>query len=374
MDAQSPSALRPLMRVVFRADASIHIGTGHVMRCLTLADALRAQGAQCRFICRPHQGNLLAFIAQRGHEAIALAPPEAEFVPPLSPTHASWLGTDWLTDAEQTRTALDSIPVDWLIVDHYALDQRWEAYLSDLYQNLMVIDDLADRPHACDLLLDQTLGRVASDYSGHVDHAKTQFLLGPRYALLRPEFSKWRSYSLQRRAKCTEVKQLLITMGGVDKDNATGKVLELLKSSPLHQDFRVTVVMGSHAPWLKSVQEQATNMPFSTQVLVGVNNMAQLMAESDLAIGAAGSTSWERCCLGLPCLVMVLAENQKEGASALQHMGAAIAIESFSDLPDILFNVLSIQQINSLYAMSAVAAEVTDGLGVEYVVNRIAYT
>ena len=128
-----------------------------------------------------------------------------------------------------------------------------------------------------------------------------------------PEFAALRAYSLQRRAR-PQLRQLLITMGGVDKDNATGEVLTALRVCPLPADCQITVVMGTTAPWLSEVEQLARDMPWPTRVLVGVNDMARLMAESDLAIGAAGATSWERCCLGLPTAMFVLAENQKYAA------------------------------------------------------------
>jgi UDP-2,4-diacetamido-2,4,6-trideoxy-beta-L-altropyranose hydrolase len=312
------------MRIAFRADASLQIGTGHVMRCLTLADALRERGSQSTFICRPHAGHLLGLIKQRGHEAIALPPADEAFIAPADPFHAKWLGTDWASDATQTSQALGEQVVDWLVVDHYALDRRWEQAQRPHTRRIMAIDDLADRPHDCDLLLDQNLGRQTQDYCGLLSR-QTQTLIGPAYALLRPEFAQWREYSLQRRAN-PQIKNLLITMGGVDPDNATGQVLDALTHCELPSELRITVVMGPQAPWLAQVQTQAATMPRPTQVLAGVNNMAQLMAESDLCIGAAGSTSWERCCLGLPAIQLVLADNQKEAALALTEMSAALSI------------------------------------------------
>lgn len=312
------------MRIAFRTDASLQIGTGHVMRCLTLADALRERGAQSTFICRPHAGHLLDLIQRRGHTAKALAPADDAFTAPADPTHAKWLGTDWASDAAQTQQALGEQVVDWLVVDHYALDRRWEQTMRPHTRRIMAIDDLADRPHDCDLLLDQNLGRQAKDYGGLLSR-HTQTLIGPPYALLRPEFAQWREHSLHRRAQ-PQLKNLLITMGGVDQTNATGQVLDALTHCELPADLRITVVMGPTAPWLSQIQAQATAMPRPTQVLAGVSNMAQLMAESDLCIGAAGSTSWERCCLGLPAIQLVLADNQKEAALALTEMSAALSI------------------------------------------------
>ena len=351
------------VRIAFRADASVQIGTGHVMRCLTLADALRERGAECVFICRPHTGHLLDLIAQRGHKAAALPALAADTTQVrAAPAHSHWLGTDWASDAEDTRQALGAESVDWLVVDHYALDARWERTLRQTCQRLMVIDDLADRPHDCDLLLDQNLGRTIENYRDLlIPHATA--LIGPQYALLRPEFAQRRAESLARRAK-PQLKQLLITMGGVDKDNATGRVLDALKSCPLPTGLQITVIMGPHAPWLQDIRAQAAKMDYPTQVLVGVSDMAKLMVESDLAIGAAGGTAWERCCLGLPSLILVLAENQQAGAAALQEAGAAIATQTTTELQQRLGNYLSPRDNSTeLKSMSIAAAQVTSGKG-----------
>ena len=347
------------MRIAFRADASLQIGTGHVMRCLTLADALRERGAQCSFICRQHPGHLLDLIGQRGHEAIALPVAVSTYKTKSSPAHAAWLATDWATDAQQARQSLGEQVMDWLVVDHYALDSRWEQALRPQARQIMVIDDLADRPHDCELLLDQNLGRTEKDYADLLNPT-TQKLIGPQYALLRPEFAQWRKYSLARRAK-PQLKNLLITMGGVDQGNATGQVLNALKDCTLPADLQITVVMGQQAPWMAQVEAVAAAMPWPTQVHAGVSNMAQLMADSDLAIGAAGGTAWERCVLGLPALVLVLAGNQNKGAKALQAQGAAIVVQQIQELRS-LFQALigGDGQLSTLQKMSNAGANLTN--------------
>lgn len=358
------------MHIAFRTDASLQIGTGHVMRCLTLADALRKLGAQNTFICRPHAGHLLDLIQQRGHTAKALAPADDTFTAPADPTHAKWLGTDWASDADQTRQALGAQVVDWLVVDHYALDRHWEQTMRPHTRRIMAIDDLADRPHDCDLLLDQNLGRQAKDYGGLLSR-HTQTLIGPAYALLRPEFTQWRKHSLQRRAQ-PQLKNLLITMGGVDQANATGQVLDALTRCELSADLCITVVMGPNAPWLAQVQAQAAAMPCPTQVLAGVSNMAQLMAESDLCIGAAGGSAWERCALGLPTLVLILATNQHRGAMALQSHGAAWVAADAQQLMaqmSALFNKET--QAPALQKMSQAAAKLATGNGASQVVELL---
>jgi UDP-2,4-diacetamido-2,4,6-trideoxy-beta-L-altropyranose hydrolase len=359
------------MRVTFRVDASLQIGTGHVMRCLTLADALRERGAECSFVCRPHAGNLLNLIAQRGHNAFALKEPQEYLKESHDLAHAGWLGADWHQDAKQTREVLNGQECDWLVVDHYALDQRWELTMRDVVGSIMVIDDLADRQHECDVLLDQTLGRQTEDYRLLVPDFCV-LLCGSQYALLRPEFAALREYSLKRRVQ-PALKNLLITMGGVDKDNATGAVLEVLRTCWLPKDCRLTVVMGQTAPRLQEIKTLANYMPRPTRVLVGVSEMAQLMADSDLAIGAAGATSWERCCLGVPAIMLLLAENQNKVGAELELSGSAKLIRPGQVMASQLTKLLLLIGRNpeKLLSMSVCAAQVTDGIGANVVIGHM---
>lgn len=378
------------MKIAFRTDASLQIGSGHVMRCLALADALKAQGAQCYFISRAHPGHLVDVIRRRGHMANSLPAPMQQARAAIKtitavvkdrqqnhqsePAHTAWLGSTWQTDAQETAAVLASRKPDWLVVDHYALDNRWEEDLDAYCGHLLVIDDLADRPHRCDLLLDQNLGRQSQDYAGLVP-THCQVLTGPQYALLRPEFAALRAYSLQRRQAQAALRQLLITMGGVDHLNATGQVLQALKTCALPPACGITVVMGLTAPWLETVRELAAQMPWPTEVVVNVNDMAERMADSDLAIGAAGSTSWERCCLGLPTLMVVLADNQRSIAIGLEGVGAAIALSLNTDdqFAVMLTNAVEhlVNNKAALMALSQAAAKVTNGCGTNLVAAQM---
>jgi UDP-2,4-diacetamido-2,4,6-trideoxy-beta-L-altropyranose hydrolase len=356
--------------IVFRTDASTWIGTGHVMRCLTLADALRERGAQCTFICRPHTGHLMALVTQRGHHTLSLtAADNVEQPCPTQPPHASWLGTDWKKDAQECVRVLGNEFADWLIVDHYALDQRWEKTMRTACKRLMVIDDLADRPHDCDLLLDQNPARTAEDYIGLLTPHSLTFI-GPQFALLRPEFARLRDYSLSRRVR-PQLKRLLVSMGGVDQDNVTGGVLGALQGCKLPHDLIITVVMGPYAPWLDEVKKQAARMPTPVQVLTSVNNMAQLMADSDLAIGAAGGTAWERCCLGLPSIIFVLADNQQAGAHFLENAGASLTLQSAEDIRDLMQNSFFSNAPYHLEKISLQARQLTQGTGVGYLTDEL---
>ena len=362
------------MKVTFRVDASLQIGTGHVMRCLTLADALSTKGAECHFICRGHPGNLVGHIRSKGYGVFVLPPlspladgVSGEIEPQLA--HAAWLGATQQQDAGACAHILRELQPDWLIVDHYALDACWEQALQPHYRKLMVIDDLADRRHECDLLLDQTFERDFADYKPRVP-ATCTLLCGSQYALLRPEFAALRPRSLQRRAK-PQLQQLLITMGGVDKDNATGAVLTALQFCELPADCRIIVVVGATAPWLAKVRQQAEQLPWPTEVRVNVSDMAQLMADSDLAIGAAGATSWERCCVGLPTAMLVLADNQKVAAARLDKARAVITLSLDENLQsEITRHIRAIVSDPLLLkSMSMHASRVADGTGCQAVVN-----
>jgi len=351
--------------IVFRVDASIEIGSGHVMRCLTLAEELRRNNRECIFICRALSGNLGNLITQKGFALYVLSAPTHQSSDVLFDelSHASWLGVSWRTDATETREILASLNAKWLVVDHYALDARWEQEVASTVERIMVIDDLADRTHKCDVLLDQNLGRQKADYALRVPET-CQLLIGPMYALLRPEFALQREISLGRRRAHTSLKNILINLGGVDKDNITGQVLQALKVCHLPANCKITVIMGATAPWLDNVNVHASVLPWQTEVIVNVPNMSHYMAEADLAIGAAGSTSWERCCLGLPSIVFELAANQKEIMTALNEakavVGFCMPIDACS--LDETLNTMATSH-GLLRDMSESAAEICDGKG-----------
>lgn len=359
-----------MMRVVFRTDASFEIGAGHVMRCLTLADALSANGAECEFICRQHPGHLTEFIHDKGYNVHRLAMGNAE-VDHLQ--HSPWLGATQAQDAQACLPILIGLKPDWVVVDHYALDKRWESAVQGHCKQLMVIDDLADRQHSCQILVDQTLGRTQSDYSKLLT-VKTQLLCGSDYALLRPEFLTLRPYSLARREN-PQLQKLLISVGGMDMDNLTTKLLKILRQSSLPLDCEIHVIVGITAPHLSEIKAEAKCMPWMTLVLAGVPNMAERMVDCDLAIGAAGSTSWERCCLGLPTIMISLAHNQMLIAKNLADAGAAAVIKSLENLEVELCAWVHhfANSSQAMAQMSLAASQIVDGGGVNRVVARMGY-
>lgn len=299
------------MNIAFRVDASSQIGTGHFMRCLTLADALKGRKAAIRFISRHLPEHLQQMLAARGHEFISLAA-SAGATDDLA--HAKWLGTSQLADALATIQALTDKPCDWLIVDHYALDEHWETRLRQSAKKIMVIDDLADRKHDCDLLIDQNVyADMNTRYLSKVP-LHCRMLLGPRHALLRDEFRRMREAAEPRTG---DVEKVLVFFGGVDCDNYTSYAIEALSGIEDHQ-FEVDVVIGAQHPYRDEIEFACVKHGFFCHVQT--EKMAELMRSADLAIGAGGGAVWERCAAGLPALTLCSAFNQER-----QVTGAASA-------------------------------------------------
>lgn len=287
---------------VIRTDASVAIGTGHLMRCLTLATALREQGAELAFVCRGLLENCTDLIIGQGFPVFHL-PAISRFDP--------------LLDADQTVvTPFFSRRPDWLIVDHYGLGMEWESRLRPCVRRLMVIDDLANRAHECDVFLDQNLSSdLRQQYDNLLPHGCRKFI-GPRYTLLRDEFIEARRNLRERNGT---VKRVLVFFGGSDPTNETEKALLALKQLN-RANLDIDVVIGSanqNGFRIRSLSATMPNVTFHCQIA----NMAALMSLADLAIGAGGTTMWERCFLGLPALIIVVAANQSKPALAAKNAG-----------------------------------------------------
>ena len=349
------------MMVAFRVDASLQIGSGHVMRCLTLADTLLERGHRCVFLSQDLEGARLDAVRSRGHELEVLkGGDEPHGSDESTLAHAAWLECSWQEDARATLEALSHHEATVLVVDHYALDRLWEERVASPGLTLVAIDDLADRSHAVSLLLDQNLGRRETDYDGLVPGG-CGLLIGPAYALVGARFAELREESLRRR-EVAELKHIMISMGGVDAEDATSAVLECLGTIRSTTIREVSVIMGRHAPHLDRVRTVASKHSLPVEVAVDVTDMAERMTRADLAVGGAGVTAWERCALGLPSIAVVLADNQREGARALNEAGAALVVSGQSQMA-VAFESLS--EPGALGEMSRRAAAVVDALGLE---------
>jgi UDP-2,4-diacetamido-2,4,6-trideoxy-beta-L-altropyranose hydrolase len=290
------------MKFAIRADASREIGHGHVMRCLALAAALRSHGAETVFLCRTLPGDACDAIRGAGHRVLPINADTPE------------------ADAAASRAALAE-PVDWLVVDHYALDARWARAMRPSCRGFMAIDDIADRELDCDLLLDQNWhDQPALRYAGRIPK-DAEGLFGPRWALLREEFARARAGMRQRDGR---IRRVLVCFGGGDAPNATGAVLDAIAGVP---GITLDVVVGAANPHVAALQAQCAALGAAPPT-VGANDMAARMVAADLFVGAGGSMSWERACLGLPGITLPIADNQRELCSRIAAAGEGIDLGS----------------------------------------------
>jgi UDP-2,4-diacetamido-2,4,6-trideoxy-beta-L-altropyranose hydrolase len=360
------------MDVVIRVDASVEIGSGHVMRCLTLAEELKKYDVTTVFVTRAHLGNLDEIIKSKGFSVLSLPRSPIELSQKKSTGYEQNLGVKQEVDAIETIQAIGGNTPDWIIVDHYALSYGWEQSLRLYTDKIMVLDDLSNRRHECDILLDQTFGKHKSAYTKLVPN-HCRLLMGSRYALLRSVFGKLRLQALKRRDQDQQVERILISMGSMDETKVTPRVLESL----LHIDFNISptvdIVLSSNAPHLNALREFVNSYPLNVNILLDVTNMAELMLKSDLAIGSGGTTSWERCCLGLPAVLIVLAENQAVIGENLQKAGATITLQDDTDLVINIKNSVEkfIQSQQQYLKVSNSAAAICDGAGATKVVQEI---
>lgn len=337
-----------MKRAVFRFDAGPTLGAGHAARCLTLADGLAAAGWDIAFAVGPGTVEVAPALKGRVCHALAAAPAE----------EAAEMGS---------RVG----PCDLLVVDHYGRDAEFERACRAFAKRVLVIDDLADRPHDCDWLLDPTLGRQAANYAPLMPKG-CRLLLGPDHALLDPRFAMLRPESLSRRRRLKGPVRLLVSFGGTDPHDLSARALDAAARASL--PVSIDVVLGTGASGAETVRAAAARLGGRAMVAVGVTDMPARMAAADLALGAAGGTSWERCCLGLPALVVIVADNQRLIAAALAEAGAAEVLGDHADV-DAAAIAAALSRLCAdparLAAMSARAAAVCDGLGVRRVVQAL---
>ena len=280
------------------------------MRCLTLAQQVRQRGATVEFICANYMDHMGSLVRQQGFELHML-----EVFKSTGREHLF----DWSIDAAATSELAKGKPWDWLVADHYGIDARWETALRLQAHRILVIDDLADRPHVCDVVLDQNYyPQQEHRYDGLVPpHCRK--LLGPRFILLRREFTEARA-RLSRHIG--DVRRILVNFGGTDEPNITALALAAI-SLLGRNDIAIDVVISATTPHRAAIAAQVSSLP-TARLHIQTARMAELIVEADLAIGACGSSTWERCCLGLPTLALVLADNQSNGAAVLDKAGIII--------------------------------------------------
>jgi UDP-2,4-diacetamido-2,4,6-trideoxy-beta-L-altropyranose hydrolase len=330
------------------------------MRCLTLADAFKAYGAHSTFLCAEVPDALAALVGSHGHDLQRLktaAPRES-------------CATSQAEDAVVTIAALGSGGCDWLVVDHYGLDIAWEQRLRPSVARVLVIDDLADRRHDCDVLLDQNLVNEGKPrHAGGVPE-NCQLLLGPRFALLRDEF---RIHRLQTRSRSGPVRRILVFFGGADVGNHTALAVEALRRLEPCEAF-VEVVIGAEHPHRRALESACRREHFGLHIQTA--RMAEFMSEADLAIGAGGSATWERCCLGLPSLALALADNQLRVVRDAARAGLLYALEAAGlDAEKLARHLRTVIENSSLReSMSCAGMALVDGRGSARVLRSLGFS
>jgi UDP-2,4-diacetamido-2,4,6-trideoxy-beta-L-altropyranose hydrolase len=363
--------------ILFRCDASLSIGSGHVMRCRTLARELQRRGAAVTFLCRRQPGDLIGLLEQ---EFAVLTLPEQPSAACEGldgrDLYGAWLGCTQDADAAQCLQALVEAGItsaSWLVADHYGLDAIWEAQLlsglavDDAPPKLLIIDDLADRPHQANLLLDQNFFGEATEqrYQGVVPPHCRQ-LLGPHYALLGPEYAQLHPFVPPR----AELRRVLVFFGGVDSASLTVHTLECLRDMAF-ADLAVDVVLGCQSPHRPAVQKLVAQRPHTT-LHDPLPSLAGLIVRADLAIGAGGATTWERACLGLPSLVTPIAANQLESVEALERQGLVIVVPYQSFAESLQRSLLRIMTEPAwLFVSSSQCVKLINGCGAKVLADQI---
>lgn len=360
------------MNVFLRVDSSLSIGSGHVIRCLNLAKALEKQSLQCIFVTKSHRGNIIKKIKKDGFQTkIIDSDPEFDS---YTRDEKAWLNGSQEDDARDfialVMQECDAPAI--IIVDHYSLDSEWENLVKKSFPEtrLVVIDDLCNRPHRCDLLIDQTFQREVAEYTS-LNESQGTILTGTKFALLSPTFSGLRELSITRKAQLNLPKTLLLTMGGVDAHNITGKVLSSLEECSFNYIDKITVILGAACPHQHAIHALAGKLKYKIEVLTNVTNMAELMYKHDFAIGAMGGTTWERCVMALPAINVAIADNQLTIASNLESVGAIVMHADEIDKVTIntALNALTI----GYHDQRVLAMSICDGQGLTRVIQEIIF-
>lgn len=324
-------------RIVFRADASERMGGGHVMRCLTLADALAERGATISFVAASITAGLAERVRQAGHDLHEITVPQDSVADTPDWDTCLFSEEAQRVDARQTMEVIGERGADWIVVDHYRLDRTWEEEARASAGGILVLDDLANRRHDCDVLLDHSFGRSAGDYSPHVP-SESKILTGTQYILLRPEFAQVRIAAEQRRRRTGPVRRLLVTLGSTDVGAITQRAVESIVRAGV--SCLIDVVLGNEAPSRPALERMAEEHE-AIRLYDTTCQMAPLMGMADLAVGAGGMTMWERSCVGLPSLTLVLASNQRPSVERLAALGATKLLSDGEDVGEAVFRLLS---------------------------------
>ncbi|MDR2904822.1 MAG: UDP-2,4-diacetamido-2,4,6-trideoxy-beta-L-altropyranose hydrolase [Helicobacteraceae bacterium] len=350
------------LHIGFRADSSLQIGFGHISRCLNIAEEFKKNGDNVVFICRDFENNAFCMIKDRGFNIISLDRPKKEYVYYSNDLkYISWLGVDIESEKNDLKTAIRDKTFDILFFDSYAMDFRLESFARNFAKQIVVIDDLYDRRHNADILIDATLGRNIDDYKNLVDES-CELLLGANYQPLRSVFATFRPVALPRRFP---PRSILISMGGIDTGDFTGEALKALAKSKL-KDEKIYVVLSAAAPNIADRKKAARELDLNIEWRINEIDMPKLILESDLAIGAMGVSSYERASLGLATISWAVAENQCGNFNAFVAKNAIIPISDQG-----LEKTIEILSESEFRSCEIAAFNACDASGVKRIYERV---
>jgi UDP-2,4-diacetamido-2,4,6-trideoxy-beta-L-altropyranose hydrolase len=346
---------------VFRVDSSNIIGTGHVIRCLTLAEKLREFGFGSVFVCKDQPGNISNLIKEKGFELEIL--PELNSKKPLGNEKPSV--ENYLSDAEKTLQVIKGKVglASWLIVDHYNFGQEWEIKVAEVANGVMVIDDLANRKHRCDILLDQNLAALSPGRYENLIPSYCKQLLGPKYALLQSHYGPLRKATSRLRKP---VGKILVSLGGSDPDNLTRTVANLILECIT--EVQLDLVVGPAFAHSDSIRREFSKNPFVI-IHEGLTTLAPLMAETDLMVGTGGTSSWERLALSVPSVTLVVADNQRENGEWLEKLKLAKVIDCIKKFDPTMFRDALNAILNGTESLETISE--VDGNGAERVARSL---
>ena len=332
-----------------RVDSSPEIGIGHMMRCLTLAQELKNNFDKIIFLTQKDSGNFIGTIMKNEFEVI--------FIPTTN--NDPNIIKNLITAYSENK--------NFLLIDHYDIDTDFESSLKNIFERIFVIDDLANRKHDCDLLIDQNYYRDLNQRYEKLIQNDTITLLGPKYAIIRPEFRKINKKTIK---KNSQIKKILVSFGGSDPTNECKKVLDALCSIE-NSKFEIIVAAGIYNhkfEQLKKLYEKYSNI----KIYSHVNDLSRLMLNSDLFIGAGGTTTWERFYMGLPSIVTIISDDQKESIEFLSDMGHVINLGLAKNVTSKTY-VQTLQKPNSdlIYNMSLHNQKLVDGNGSNRIKKQI---
>lgn len=356
-------------KIAFRVDSSKWIGSGHAVRCATLGRALARSGFEVHMVSREMPGNAFRYFREQGFELHPLPRVDA----PCQKgdlEHSAWLGVDQESDLRESEEILSSLGgVDWLVTDHYALDHHWQEPIREFAHRILAIDDFADRKLDADLLLDQNFFTNAeARYQGLLPPA-CKMMLGPRYALLKEDFQEL-ALEVQARER-GEIERILVSFGGFDEADLTSQWVETFIAVGRNGVKADVVISKTHHSWekLNKLAEAHAGLELHSDL----PSLGPLMSKADLAFGAGGTTTWERCCLGLPSVVISLAQNQVPIASALEETGIVNYLGHHDSVSSMDLKKVLMDQLNLGFnsRMSDASRKLVDGKGAQRIVEVI---